>query len=167
MISLNKNNMTFKHGQKVKCEIYGREITDARISINKSGIPYICQNKEDGIAADDKLGYEYSWMLNKDFTGYSATNLRLAEKSFDNPEVGDEYRDAYGNGRFVLGVSGRVIHLSMFTGKNSVGDSFTKEELIKYGYTIVQDKEEEVTELTLDEIAKKFGKDVSKIKIKK
>ena len=38
---------------------------------------------------------------------------------------------------------------------------------IERGYTIVQEKEEEVLELTLEEIALKFGRDVKNIKVKK
>ena len=45
--------MNFKHNQKVTCEIDGKKITDAKISIDKDGTPYICQNEKDGVTADN------------------------------------------------------------------------------------------------------------------
>ena len=66
-----------KHNQKVTCEIDGIKITDARISINKDGSPFICQNEQLGAHADDKLGYKYSWGLMKDFTDFAVTDLSI------------------------------------------------------------------------------------------
>lgn len=68
--------MKFTHGQKVTCNIDGIEITDAMISIDDKGVPYICQNEIKGAITDNKLGYEYSWQLNTDFTEFSLTNLK-------------------------------------------------------------------------------------------
>jgi len=65
----------FYHGQKVTCRIMGIEIVDAKISINKAGIPFICQNYMKGINPEDSLGYRYGWSLNKDFTGENVSNL--------------------------------------------------------------------------------------------
>lgn len=153
--------MNFKHGDRVKCTIKGTEIDDARISIDKDGTPFICQNKEDGWDAADKLGYKYSWALNEEFNNRDVTNLRHAEKSFDYPEIGDEYTRRFGNSRFVLGVAGRVIFLSSAKDKDSFDCIYTKEKLIKHGYIIVQDEpKEEPTEMTLEEIQKLVGKKV-------
>jgi len=156
--------MKFKHGEKVTCEIYGEKITDAKISIDKDGTPFICQNIKDGNDAEDKLGYKYSWILRKDFTHSYVTNLKSFIKSFDNPQIGDEYKDENGYSRFVLGVLGRVIHLSRWDDKDAYWSSYTKEELIKNGYTIVQDEPEEYKEVTMEEVCEKFG---HKVKIKK
>ena len=156
--------MKFKHGDRVKCTIKGTEIDDARISINKDGTPFICQNKRIGCNAEDKLGYKYSWTLDEEFEDSDVTNLRHnAEKSFDYPEIGDEYIDPNGGSRFVLGVAGRVIFLSSSTEREHYSYSYgmTKEQLIEYGYTIVQDEpKEEPTEMTLEEIEKLVGKNV-------
>lgn len=155
--------MKFKHGQRVTCEIKGTKITDAKISINNYGTPFICQNIMDGGSTDNKLGYMYSWALYGDFTNTNVKNLHPAVKSFDYPEVGDVYVDKDGDRRTVLGVCGRVIHLSLFGDENTYGIGFTKEELIEHGYTIEQDKEE-VEELTMEEVCKELGRTV---KIKK
>ncbi len=153
--------MNFKHGDRVKCTIGRTDIDDAKISIDKYGTPYICQDKKDGRDADDKLGYKYSWALDKEFNNSDVTNLRPAEKSFDSPEIGDEYLDDNGKSRVVLGVAGRVIFLSGILDKNYIDIQITKERLIEWGYTIVQDEpNKEPAEMTLEEIEKLVGKKV-------
>lgn len=150
--------MKFKHNQRVTCEIHGEKITDARISISKDGTPYICQNEWRGDTAENRLGYRYSWMLDKDFTDYSVTNLRPVKKTFEDLEVGDEvvskvYKDIY-----------RV------TGKKTVieldgASDWDKEEFEK-AFTIP----EQPTTYTLEEarkiIAKAEGREVEDIIIK-
>jgi len=75
---------TLKHGDRVTCEIGPDKILDAKISINKNKRVYICQNERNGGAANDKLGYKYSWGIGKlkDFYdgGLDVTNLKLASK---------------------------------------------------------------------------------------
>lgn len=156
----------FNHNDRVTAEIDGTKILDARISIDKYGTPYICQNEKDGMDAEDKLGYKYSWGLYNDFTNSSSvTNLRLAEKTWDTLEVGDEIEDKYGDTQTVLGVCGRVMFISYHDNKDEYSSGYTKEQLIKYGYTIVSPKvEEEVDEITMEELCKELGRTV---KIKK
>lgn len=153
----------FKHGQKVQCNIKGTEINDAKISINKDGTPFICQNEGNGHDAEDKLGYMFSWMLNKDFTFPNVQNLRPFKKSFDYPIIGDEYMNRFGISFFVLGVCGKVIFLSG-KDKDVFFGGFTKEELVKSCYTIVENTPEEPIEVTMSEVCNIFGRNV---KIKK
>ena len=153
--------MNFKHGDRVKCTIDGTDINDASISIDKNGTPFICQDKKDGWYADDKLGYKYSWVLDKEFNNRDVTNLRSVEKSFDCPDIGDEYIDPNGDSRYVLGVAGRVIFLSSSTEREYYSYGMTKEQLIALGFTIAKDEpNEEPTEMTLEEIEKLVGKKV-------
>ena len=81
--------MNFKHNQKVTCEIDGIKITDAKISIDESGNPFICQNEVDGSEAEDKLGYKYSWLLTKDFTSIDVKNLKPVKETIRDIEIGD------------------------------------------------------------------------------
>lgn len=148
--------MNFKHGDRVKCTIDGTDIDEARISIDKDGTPFICQNETPGDSAEDMFEYKYSWKLDD-----NVTNLRSAKKSFDCPKIGDEYVFEGRNSRFVLGVAGRVIFLSSFLDKDSFAYGTTKERLIEEGCTIVQDEpNEEPAEMTLEEIQKLVGKKV-------
>ena len=150
--------MKYTHGQKVTCEIQEVKITDAKISIDKDGTPFICQNIKYGIEAEDKLGYEHSWKLVYDFTAVSVENLKPIVKSFDNPEVGDIYSNESGK-RTVLGVAGRVIFLSGNNNKDAYNLAYTKKELIEYGYK-VEEVEKEVEEITMEELIKELGREV-------
>lgn len=160
---------TFKHNDKVTCTIKGVDITDARISINKDGTPFICQNEWNGSKADDKLGYKYSWELEKDFTNYDVKNLKLAERiiTWDTLQEGDVMLDSIGFERIVLGMCGKVI----FLGNNddgiikSLSHHYTKEELINNKYTIKQSVETPVVEeLTVEQVCKLLGKNIKIVK---
>ena len=103
--------------------------------------------------------------INERCTGLG--HWKLATKDWDSLQVDDVLVDSNGDKRYILAVCGRVIFLSYVDSKDISGLYRTKEELIKSGYTILQDEEEEIIELTLEEIADKFGVDVKLIKIKK
>jgi hypothetical protein len=51
----------FKHGQRFQAWIHG-ELCDGKVCVEPSGI-YLCQNRVQGLPADDRLGYRYSWTL--------------------------------------------------------------------------------------------------------
>lgn len=169
---LTQTNMpTFKHGDRVTCEINGIKITDAKISIDEDGTPFICQNEFIGWNAENKLGYKYSYKLDKDFNcsicGVGCVmNIRPLEKTWDNIEVGDVLKNTSGRKRWVLGVCGRAIFVSILNDPNrsDVG-YYIKEELIKIGYTIDQpEQKDEVEELTMEQVCQELGRT---IKIKK
>jgi len=85
----------FNHADKVTCMITRdgtvHNITDARISIDDDGTPFICHNNPDceGTLAGDRLGYISSWQLSKNFTNDFVTNLKLAVRSVRDADVGD------------------------------------------------------------------------------
>jgi hypothetical protein len=60
------NKVTYRHGDPVTCKIFGKEVTDAKISIDtdasdyRDNYVYICQNAHTGRNAMNKLGYKYS-----------------------------------------------------------------------------------------------------------
>ena len=66
---------------------------------------------------------------------------KLTTKDWDNLAVDDVLVDECGDKRWVLGTCGRVIFLSFINNKDGCGSSYIKEELIKFGYTILQDEE--------------------------
>jgi hypothetical protein len=76
------NKTDFKTGDRVTCKINGIEITDAKISVDTDGDLYICQNVQNGIDAQDKLGYKYSWFfyfLEDGITDNDITELKKVE----------------------------------------------------------------------------------------
>ena len=52
-----------KHGMRVRCKINGMQVDDAKLSIDKNGSVYVCQNEEEGTDAEDKLGYLFSYLF--------------------------------------------------------------------------------------------------------
>jgi hypothetical protein len=157
--------MKFKHNQKVTCEINGTEITDARISIDKDGTPFICQNLEDGSEASDLLGYKYSWKINIDFTDEDVTNLRPTEITWETLSVGDRL----GKGGYVYSIydtslNGKVFFTVLEGGRNAIS-TYSKEELQEY-FSIIQPElpKEEPEEMTVAQVCKALGKEIKIIK---
>ena len=64
-----------KDGDRVKCTIMGVKIIDAKISIDKYGCIFICQNRQDGLKASNRKGYRYSWICYR-------RGLLIANRSF-------------------------------------------------------------------------------------
>lgn len=155
--------MKYQHYQKVLCTIAGTPITDARISIDSGGIPFICQNEINGINAENKLGYKYSYRINKDFTYPDVKNLRPFERTtitWDTLEQGDFIEDKDGEKREILHIGGRAIFPSKWDNFNKGCTQFyTKEEFIHLGYTIIQ-PHTEIREVTQAEVDEKFGEEV-------
>lgn len=164
--------MKYTHGMRVTCKIKGEEIKDAKISIGSLGRIYICQNIKNGTDTIDKLGYKYSWCIdsgtNLDLEMSSTTDLKPAEITWSTLQEGDEIKNVFGRIHTVLGICGKIIFLSYTGDKNRCASYYTAEELKNDGYTIVQPTppEPEIKEITLDEIAEKFGIDVKNVRIK-
>ena len=153
--------MNFKHNQKVVCEIDGKKVTDAKISIDKYRTPYICQNEKKGTTTDNLLGYKYSWQLNKDFTNDSVTNLKPFNKTIRDVEIGDILiRD--GDEQMVLDVREKIVALSEDDDFEIFGYFCTFEEL-EEDYKL-KDEPEEVEELTVEQVCKELGRDIKIIK---
>lgn len=84
-------------------------------------------------------------------------------KTWDTLEIGDEVKGRDGYSQWVLDVHGKVIHLSVCNDKDSYWGGYTKEQLIKYGYTIVQPEPQEETDPEVEK-AIKFLEDKGIIK---
>ena len=151
----------FKHGDRVTCEIEGKFIEDARISIDMSGAMYLCQSEFLTVDenADNMFGHSDSTAI------YWATclyyyNVKLKEKTLDNLEVGDILVGVYGNKK-VLGICGLVYFLSRTGNFNEAERLYTIEE-IKHMHTLKQQDEPE--ELTMAELEEELGRKVKIIK---
>ena len=141
--------MKFKIGQKVKIIKNLSSISSANDEIGKIGtIERVI------------IGFNYPYCIKGIKNAWCDEELELVEKSWDTLEVGDEIKDDNGYSRWVLGLCGRVIFVSDLNNKDANAGSYTKEELIRYGYTIVQPKEEETPEIpeyTMEEAIKIVG----------
>ena len=132
--------MKLLHGTKVTCEIEGKKITDAKISKEGDGSFYICQNKKEGVTAENKLGYNYSWCIVSgspdDLKRYSVTNLRPVKDISDISiyQVGDILVDEYSSRCKVLGVCGLVVIISTSDFERASSSPYTTQELEEEGY---------------------------------
>lgn len=79
---------------------------------------------------------------------------------------GDILVNQNGNKRKVLGVCGEVYILSAYDNFDIAYKFYTQFELDDMGYKLYTEEPEDLTELTLEEVAKKFNVDVSKLRIK-
>lgn len=146
----------FKHGQRCTCEIQGKEVTDAKISINGNGSIYICQNIKDGLEADDMLGYKYGWLA-VDHGYYfeerdkDIRSLTLLPRTIEDVEEGDEIVSKDVGERKVLGRCGQIVFLGRLLSNDAYENTYSIHDLKFRGYTIKQDTptEEEIgTETT-------------------
>lgn len=142
----------FKLGDKVKIKNNSDKQIHTITSISKTNIAF---------------PYEISGKTAR----WSNYELELVtEKTWDTLEVGDElkiksqYRDEEVNR--VLAVCGETVALSTSTNHHAFSSWWTKEELIACKYMIVGAEEENATELTLEEIAKKFKIPLDQLRIK-
>lgn len=156
-------------------EVAGRIRVECRLA-------FLCQNRWEGNEPADKLGYKYGWSVGNG----NQTDLALGKVTdfhLLTPEEADEYRDwhvgdmiesvVYGH-REIIFRSGELV-VPKNTYSNQAEDNRTCEELYKAGYRLVlpdaqiealKGEKPAVKEVTLDEIAEKFGVPVGKIRVK-
>lgn len=139
----------FKHGQRLTCEIRGKKIDDAKISIDSDGTAHICQNIANGITAENNLGYRMGWTINrgeyyKDGDN-GITNLQFLPRTLDELEEGDIVLKT-GDEWKILGICGDVYFMSICNNFKRTGTFLTKEELEDNGYTLKQEEEGEEKE---------------------
>lgn len=80
------NKSKYKHGQWFKALIKGVSCV-GRISINKNGDIFLCQNKQNGMQANNKLGFKYSWCINSGTDeSLSLNEIILLELSSTEPK---------------------------------------------------------------------------------
>jgi hypothetical protein len=87
------NDIKYKTGDKIKCQINDKIVNDAKIflptleecvSLNEyNNVIFICQNEWDGRDCSNKLGYQYSWVA--DILYAQRMNIEKKEpKCFEN-----------------------------------------------------------------------------------
>lgn len=166
----------FRDGQRVSCEIEGFKIEVARVRIEENGTVYLLQNHKSGGGIPQK-GFMFSWGVSTEYTEYERSNrgvtniVTLGHTDLRGLCVGDYLLDDDDDKRRVLGVAGEMVFYSdyednSYDWETVEGGSNTYQGMERRGWRLAI-SEDPVTELTMDEIAKKFGKDVKAIRIKK
>ena len=151
-----------KHGMKITCKINGDIINNARISIDKDKKIYICQNERQGDYTNNKFGFAYSWLTetyNDFYTHNDVTDIVILERTIQDGLIeGDIIVDTNRYKRKILGICGKVIFISAHKNFTSVGNYYTLERLIKNGFKLEEESENElIPEYTLEELKEKLG----------
>ena len=111
----------------------------------------------------DDSNNDTRWAWDKDWVEIYRPTI-----TWDNLKWKDVVIDKDGNERMVLDVRNDLVDLSYMDDFNGYFTTYHKKQLQNWGYTIKQTTPTpEKLELTLDQIAEKFGVDVTNIKIKK
>jgi len=143
--------MNYKHNSRVTCTINGTKITDARISIDEDGTPFICYEKNGG-RTDDKLGYKYSCSLSNPLV----TDLKLVTPTWDTLSWKDIVLDGGGDRRMVLAVSNDMACVSHAEDFETTSGWYHKKEL-QHMYFTIQGAEPAVEEITVTEAESRLG----------
>lgn len=166
-------NLLNYNGRKFSAKIEGT-YAEGLIRV-ENGVVYLCQNVKDGDACDDKLGFSFSWQVDKgsrdDLESTDVTDFRLipmaAEEieAYKDWQVGDKLTDGL-ESLEVIFRSGELVVCK--DSDDEASDNYTCNELHKRGYRlVVESEEEEIIEVTMDEIAKMKGVPVERLHIKK
>jgi len=169
-------------GMRVKLKIESVEITDAKVYVVNDCKIYICQNKRDGSISPDKLGYDYSWVVNggniedhETFNGHQdITNLEILD-TMENITAGtvlvkkDNIEQDY---LIVGGVFTNEEGVESVLTFDAYDESFDKNsvplENIKANYYVKGEipAEAHIKEVTIEEVAKAMGVPVETLRIK-
>ena len=125
--------------------------------------------REDGYFYADTISSEIKSDVGVSYGFLSPEHFALVKKELEDVEVGDILVDDEGKDRYVMAVNGRLVDLADYgyeADDSSQTMYYTMLELKKLGFTF-KDQEPEIMELSMDEVARKFGKQVSEIRIKK
>lgn len=169
-------NLLKCNGRRFRAKIDG-VLCEGKVKVY-DGEAFLCQNKKFGYDCADRGGYKYSWRVTffgkVDFddedtrvTDFQLLGMTAAEiEAYNDWQVGDKVTKN-GATMEVIFRSGKLVVCELRTGEASV--NFTCDELYDDGWRLVADPEpeDETVELTMDEIAKKVGIPVEKLRIKK
>lgn len=169
-------------GRRFRCKI---KETPAKGRIRvENGNVYLCQNEMDGAEARDKYGYKYSWNVSSGSKESLAlnhiSNFVLTPstpdeiESYKDWQVGDKIRCDAGVASLTLGLYGEIIfrcgELVVAKFRDCASPNFTCDDLHRVGYRLDIEplsEEEKTIEISMDEIAEKWGISKDQLRIKK
>lgn len=169
-------------GRRFRCKI-NETPAEGRIRVEDNNV-YLCQNEMDGAEADNKFGYKYSWSVSSgskeslalnhisDFVLIPSTPDEI--ESYKDWQVGDKIRCDAGVASLTLGLYGEIIfrcgELVVAKFRDCASPNFTCDDLHRVGYRLDIEplsEEEKTIEISMDEIAEKWGISKDQLRIKK
>ena len=167
-------------GRRFRCKIDGTLATGIIRVVDKC--VYLCQNEKNGFHSIDKKGYKYAWCV---YSGteadFARPNVRVTDfrvipitaeeiEAYKDWQVGDRLRKKDGSSRTidVIFRFGELI-VGKFIDTRRALTNYTCDELYEDGFRLIVDPapEEEIVEVTMDEIAKLKGVPVERLRVKK
>lgn len=168
-----EDEMKLKPGMFVSCILRGQRVSKAYLGGSKFG-SLVLYNDAYGWSNNgmEAPGYRYGWYFPPDDPGNEEiTDIRvLGRKIEDGLEVGDIVVNISGTTRKVLAVLGDAVLLSSGDRHARAGAWWTVAELKERGDWLNSEpptETDETTELTIDQIAEKFGLTPEQVRIKK
>ena len=169
-------------GRRFRCKIEQVSV-EGRIRVEDNNV-YLCQNEMDGLEARDRYGYKYSWSVlsgsKKEFAYSNISDFVLLPstpdeiESYKDWQVGDKIRCEAVVCSLTLGSHGEIIFRSgeLVVAKfgNCASPNFTCDDLHRVGYRLDVEplsEEEKTVEISMDEIAEKWGISKDQLRIKK
>ena len=163
-------------GKKFTAEIQGVSVS-GKIQF-ESGKFYLCQNEKNGASCSDKLGYKFSWTIGDGSIGETKSRdvKNLVTNGLTAREI-EECKDFQpGDVLMILGAGydRKVVHKFeefLLTSDTDDGRAnlLTADHLYEQGWRLKmeaeEEKEEEVVEMSVAEVAEKLGISVESLKI--
>lgn len=173
-------NLLSCDGRRFRCKIDGTLATGIiRVA---DGRVYLFQNEKGRPICIDKREYKYAWGVRSgtkaDFAdpNIMVTDFRLipitAEEieAYKDWQVGDRLRKKDGSSRTIEVIFRcRELVVGKFIDTGRALTNYTCDELYEDGFRLIVDPapEEEIVEVTMDEIAEKMGVPVERLRVKK
>ena len=167
-------------GRRFRCKIDGTLATGIIRVVDEC--VYLCQNEKNGSHSIDKKGYKYAWCV---YSGteadFARPNVRVTDfrvipitaeeiEAYKDWQVGDRLRKKDGSSRTidVIFRFGELI-VGKFIDTRRALTNYTCDGLYEDGFRLIVDPapEEEIVEVTMDEIAKLKGVAVERLRVKK
>lgn len=112
LITTTQQIKQLKHGQKIKFDFGGYFVDDAKISINKDGNIFICNNVMSVFNADDNLGYKHTYILyDANWDKNYLPELLFTVGNLEKLEVGDILVNDKGYERNTLAILNNTVVL--------------------------------------------------------
>lgn len=167
-------------GRRFRCKIYGEPV-EGKIQV-EDGCVYLCQNKEDGCRATNKLGYKYSYTVDSGSDEYlriygvsDFALLMTAEEieEYKDWQVGDLIKNKNGfkhNEDMEVIFRRDELVVCKFIPSGNATHNFTCDELYNLGCRLAIEpvpESDDSVEVSMAEVAEKLGVPVEKLRIKK
>ncbi len=153
------DKVTVKAGCKHECSVLENEVFDYLIIDKVHNNNYYAYTAYHG---GEKINNYYNYYTDDHLELYIAPAI-----TWDTLKWKDVVVDRDGDEQMVLGLLNDMLFLSDYNDFKSYDDWYHKQELQNEGYTIKQATPVDKLELTLEQVAEKFGVEVTNIKIKK